>query len=69
MNDFVQGYHFVFDNGHLVWTKTLEHIQLSAEAMLIAVVIGVPLGVFLGHIHRFSFLAINVPLSASARPT
>jgi osmoprotectant transport system permease protein len=59
MNDFVQGFHFVFNNGHLLWTKTVEHIALSAEAMAIAIVIGVPLGVFLGHLHRFSFLAIN----------
>jgi osmoprotectant transport system permease protein len=69
MNDFVQGYHFVFDNGHLLWTKTLEHIQLSSEAMLIAVIIGVPLGVFLGHIHRFSFLAINVANIGRALPS
>jgi osmoprotectant transport system permease protein len=69
MNDFIQAFHFVFDNGSLLWTKTLEHIELSAEAMLIAVVIGVPLGVWLGHIHRFSFLAINLANIGRALPS
>jgi osmoprotectant transport system permease protein len=69
MNDFVAGFHFVFDRWDLVWSKTVEHLELSAKAIIIAVVIGVPLGVFLGHIHRFSFLAINVSNIGRALPS
>ncbi len=69
MNDFVAGFHFVFDNWSLVWPKTLAHLELSSKAVLIAVLIGVPLGVFLGHIHRFSFLAINVSNLGRALPS
>jgi osmoprotectant transport system permease protein len=34
-------------------------MQISAEAIGIAMLIALPLGVWLGHIHRGSFLAIN----------
>jgi osmoprotectant transport system permease protein len=69
MNDFIQGFHFIFDHNDLIWTKTVEHIELSAKAILISVLIAVPIGVFLGHIHRFSFLAINIANVGRALPS
>lgn len=69
MSDFVDAFSFVSDNWSLVWSKTVAHLELSAESVLIAIVIGVPLGVFLGHIHRFSFLAINVSNVGRALPS
>ena len=81
MNDFVAGYHFVLDNwahpsfrglqalGKSIFQLTIDHIVLSAEAVAIALLIGVPIGLFLGHIHRFSFLAINVSNLGRALPS
>lgn len=69
MNDFIDAFSFVTDNWSLVWSKTAAHLELSAEAVVIAIVIGVPIGVLLGHIHRFSFLAINVSNIGRALPS
>jgi osmoprotectant transport system permease protein len=69
MSDFVDGFHFVFNNGSLLWDKVQTHLLISAEALVISVVIGVPLGMFLGHLHRFSFLAINVSNIGRALPS
>jgi osmoprotectant transport system permease protein len=38
---------------------------LSGAALAIAVAIALPLGVWLGHLHRGSFLAVNVRTSAA----
>jgi osmoprotectant transport system permease protein len=60
---------FGADNAGLLWDKTLEHIALSAVAVGIALVIALPLGVLLGHIHRFSWIAISVANVGRALPT
>jgi ABC-type tungstate transport system substrate-binding protein len=51
---------FLGDNTGLIWDKTLEHIWLSLASLGVALVIAIPLGVWLGHRHRGSFVAINV---------
>ncbi|MCW2595215.1 MAG: osmoprotectant transport system permease protein [Pseudonocardiales bacterium] len=69
-NDFVAGFHFVFDRwGDVLQQKTLEHLAISGEAVAISILIGVPLGCLLGHLHRFSFIAINTSNLARALPT
>lgn len=68
-NDFVNGFHFIFDRSDLIRSDLVTHLELSGEAILIAVVIGLPLGVFLGHLHRFSFLAINISNLGRALPS
>jgi len=60
---------FLFDNLGLIWDKTLEHIWLSGAAIGVAVAIAIPLGVWLGHLHRGSFLAINVSNVGRALPS
>ena len=60
---------FATDNGGLLWDKTLEHLALSAAAVGIALVIALPLGVLLGHVHRFSWIAISVANVGRALPT
>lgn len=60
MSDFSTAFTFVLRHGHLLLAKTSTHLAISFEAMLISVILGVPLGIILGHIHRGSFLAINV---------
>jgi len=60
---------FLFDNTGLIWDKTLEHIWLSLASLAVATVIAIPLGVWLGHRHRGSFIAINVSNVGRALPS
>jgi osmoprotectant transport system permease protein len=60
---------FLFDNTGLIWDKTVEHIWLSLASLGVAMVIAIPLGVWLGHLHRGSFVAINVSNIGRALPS
>jgi osmoprotectant transport system permease protein len=66
---FVDAFRFIGDHPHLIWTKTVEHLALSAVAIGIALAIALPLGLLLGHLHRGSFLAINVSNAGRALPS
>ena len=66
---FVDALRFVGDHPHLIWTKTAEQLELSGAAMGIALLIAIPLGAWLGHVHRGSFLAINVSNLGRALPS
>jgi osmoprotectant transport system permease protein len=66
---FVDGIRFVGDNPGLIVEKTLEHLELSLIAIVIALLIGLPVGVVLGHLHRGSFLAINLGNVGRALPS
>jgi osmoprotectant transport system permease protein len=55
--------------GHEIIALTLNHLALSAAAMAVAVVIGVPLGLYLGHIGKGEFAAINASNVGRAIPT
>ena len=69
MNDFVDAFKFMGDNLSLLWTKTIEHLELSGAAIGVAILIAVPLGLWLGHMHRGSFVAINVANIGRALPS
>ena len=60
---------FVFDERRLILEKTWEHLLLSGAALAIATAIALPLGVWLGHLHRGSFLAVNVANLGRALPS
>jgi osmoprotectant transport system permease protein len=60
---------FLGDNTGLIWDKTLEHIWLSVAALGVAFAIAIPLGVWLGHLHRGSFVAINISNIGRALPS
>lgn len=60
---------FIVDQRELILEKTWEHIVLSAAAVLVSVAIAVPIGVTLGHLHRGSFLAVNLSNVGRALPT
>jgi osmoprotectant transport system permease protein len=60
---------FAADNSGLLWDKTVEHIALSFAAVGVAFLIALPLGVGLGHLHRFSWIAISVANIGRALPT
>ena len=66
---FVDAFHFMADNPGLMWEKTVEHLQISGEAMGVALLIAIPLGVWLGHMHRGSFISINLANIGRALPS
>jgi osmoprotectant transport system permease protein len=69
MKTFGKAIEFLFDNTGLIWDKTVEHIWLSLASLGVAMLIAIPLGVWLGHLHRGSFLAINVSNVGRALPS
>jgi osmoprotectant transport system permease protein len=66
MSDLVN---FFGDNASLIFEKTLAHLGISALALAIALVLALPLGVYLGHRHSGSFLAINISNVFRALPS
>ena len=69
MDTFVDAIEFLGDNTGLIWDKTVEHLLLSGAAIGVAMVVAIPLGVWLGHLHRGSFIAINVSNVGRALPS
>src|SRR5690625_1014979 len=68
--DFLNAFPFLVDHWHFVFAVKLpQHLVLSFVPIGAAGVLGVGLGIALGHIHRFSFLAINVSNIGRALPT
>ena len=51
-----------------MWDLTWTHLQLSLVATLIATAIAMPLGIWLGHIGRFQFLATSISNIGRAIP-
>jgi osmoprotectant transport system permease protein len=60
---------FIGDNPGLLLHKTAEHLELSGAALGIALVVALPLGVVLGHLHRGSLIAISVSNFGRALPS
>lgn len=68
MNNFTQAFDFIGRNGSIpgypglptLTHLTYETLKISAIGILISLVVAIPLGVWLGHIHRGSFVAINL---------
>lgn len=66
---FVDALEFVVDERALILEKTWEHILLSVAGMAIALAVALPLGVWLGHLHRGSFVAVNLANVGRALPS
>ncbi len=60
---------FVVDERGLILDKTWDHLVLSGASLGIALALALPLGVWLGHLHRGSFLAVNVANLGRALPS
>jgi osmoprotectant transport system permease protein len=68
VNDFVQAFKFIGRDGQIPGIPhlptlihlTLETLKIAALGVGISVMIALPIGLWLGHIHRGSFLAINL---------
>jgi osmoprotectant transport system permease protein len=52
-----------------VLTRLLEHLQLSFQALLLAALIAVPLGLWVGHSGHGRFVAVNLAGAARALPS
>ena len=60
---------FIQENPGLLWDKTVEQIQLSAAAVGVGLLVALPIGIGLGHLRRYSFVAISVANVGRALPT
>ncbi len=52
-----------------IWTLLFQQLLLSVTALLIAVLIGLPIALWLGHLGKGGFLAINISNIGRAVPT
>ena len=69
MQSFINSFTYFGQHPGLMWNKTLAHLAITFAAVGVAVAIAIPLGVWLGHLHRASFLAINVSNVFRALPS
>ena len=69
VNDFTDAFKFMGHNTDLLLTKTGEQLQLCGAAIGVSLLIAIPLGLWLGHIHRGAWLAINVSNMGRALPS
>jgi osmoprotectant transport system permease protein len=69
MHAFIDAINFFANNLSLIWDKTVAHLAISFASIGVALLISIPLGVWLGHVHRGSFLAINASNIGRALPS
>ncbi len=66
---FVDAFTFIWRDRSLLLSKSGGHLVLSAEAIGIAMLLAIPLGAWLGHIHRGAVVAVNVSNLGRALPS
>jgi len=66
---FLDAFRFMADNPHLLLAKTAEHLELSGAALGIALLLALPVGLWLGHLHRGLFAAASVSNVGRALPS
>jgi osmoprotectant transport system permease protein len=77
LHEFIEAFHFIARNGAIAGEPglpslihlSLETLKVAAIGIAISVAIALPLGVWLGHMHRGSFAAINVGNVGRALPS
>src|SRR3954454_20381326 len=77
MHDFVDAFRFIAHDGAVAGQPglpslshlALETLRVSAIGIAISLAIAIPLGAWLGHIHRGSFVAINLGNIGRALPS
>jgi osmoprotectant transport system permease protein len=60
---------FIWHNAGFLLARTGEHLELSFAALGIALLLSLPLGLWLGHRHRGLFLAVSVSNVGRALPS
>ena len=58
-----------YQGSDAVQTRVLEHLAVSGLALLAALLIALPVGLYLGHTGRFGFVAVNVANIGRAIPS
>jgi osmoprotectant transport system permease protein len=66
---FVEAFRFIGSNGGFLGHKALDQLALSGAALGIALVVALPLGIVLGHLHRGSGFAIGASVVGRALPS
>jgi osmoprotectant transport system permease protein len=66
---FVDAIRFIGDHGQLLLQKTGEHLELSLASLGIALVLALPLGLWLGHLRRGLFVTLGVSSVGRALPS
>lgn len=66
---FVDTFRFIGDNAGLLLQKAAETAELAFTALGIAILLALPLGLWLGHRHRGLFLALGVSSLGRALPS
>ena len=69
LHTFVDALTFIADHPGFLATKALEQLELSAAALGLALLVALPLGIVLGHLHRGSALAIGTSIFGRALPS
>ncbi len=77
LHDFAEAFTFIAHNGAVrgqpglpaLTHLTLETLKVAAIGVAISLAIAVPIGVWLGHVHRGSFAAINIGNIGRALPS
>jgi len=69
LHTFVDAFRFIADNPGVLAAKAVDQLELSGAALGIAAGIALPLGVILGHFHRFSGLAIGASIFGRGLPS
>jgi osmoprotectant transport system permease protein len=77
MHEFIEAFKFILHNGAIAGEPqlpslahlALETLKVGAIGVAISMLIAVPVGVWLGHVHRGSFLAINLGNVGRALPS
>jgi osmoprotectant transport system permease protein len=69
VKDFTDAFRFIGHNVSFLLEKTGEQLELSGAAIGVALAIAIPIGLWLGHIHRGAWLAISVSNVGRALPS
>jgi osmoprotectant transport system permease protein len=69
VSTFLHAFGFMADHRGLLLSKTGQHLELSGAALAIALVLALPVGLWLGHLHRGLLLATGVSTVGRALPS
>ena len=69
MKPVLDGFPWIGHHLSLVFDKVGVHLWIAGAALVISIVVAMPIGVWLGHVHRGSFAAINISNVGRALPS
>ena len=69
LHTFVDAFRFIADHPGFLATKAVEQLQLSGAAIGLALLVALPVGVVLGHVHRGSGIAVGTSIVGRALPS